>query len=177
MLPQKQDAGLEQGTRQCPACGAESRRAEARFCATCGRSLGGDYFPTDSLRASYRYARRPPALFETAFEGRAARRSRFARAAARQRREVMPTRNLNGASTTALAFATYALVPYVGILFCPGALLMGGIGLVRAYRAPHVGGGRASALGVLLGVLLLCAHLVLWWILYKVPEWTRTGPF
>lgn len=89
----------------------------------------------------------------------------------------MPTRNLNGASTTALAFATYALVPYVGILFCPGALLMGGIGLVRAYRAPHVGGGRASALGVALGVLLLCAHLVLWWILYKVPEWTRTSPF
>lgn len=191
MLPQKETAGLEQETRKCPACGAEARRAEARFCATCGRSLGGDYFPTDSLRASYRYERRPaapaPDVGREAAGGRrgpaaeedkwAARRSRAARTAARQRREVMPTRNLNGASTTALAFATYALVPYVGILFCPGALLMGGIGLVRAYRAPHVGGGRASALGVLLGVLLLCAHLVLWWILYKVPEWTRTSPF
>jgi hypothetical protein len=87
----------------------------------------------------------------------------------------MPSRNNNGASTTALAFVTYALVPYLGILFCPGALLMGGIGLVRAYRAPHLGGRRASMLGIALGVLLFCAHLLLWWILYKVPEWTRTA--
>jgi len=188
MLPQKQDPGLEQDTRRCPACGAEARRESARYCATCGRSLGGDYFPTDSLRASYRYERRPKAsasgrataavsFAAAAADGRAVRRARVARTVARERREVMPTRNLNGASTTALAFVTYALVPYVGILFCPGALLMGGIGLVRAYRAPHVGGGRASALGVLLGVLLFCAHLLLWWILYKVPEWTRTAPF
>ncbi len=188
MLSRQQDAGLEPQTRKCPACGAEARRESARFCATCGRILGGDYFPTDALRASYRYERRPAARASDAGRaaeeagfaasgGRAARRARVARTVARQRRDVMPSRNLNGASTTALAFVTYALVPYVGILFCPGALLMGGIGLVRAYRAPHVGGGRASALGVLLGVVLLCVHLVLWWILYKVPEWTRTAPF
>jgi hypothetical protein len=178
----------EASSRKCPACGAGARRDGARFCATCGRRLEGDYFPTDSLRASYRYERRPSAGAPDAGRageaarfvadgGRAARRARVARTMARQGGEVMPQRNLNGASTTALAFVTYALVPYVGILFCPGALLMGGIGLVRAYRAPHVGGGRASALGVLLGVLLLCAHLLLWWILYKVPEWTRTAPF
>ncbi len=189
MLPQKEDAGLERQMRQCPSCGAEARREAARFCATCGRRLEGDYFPTDSLRASYRYERRPTvsaasdegqaggAAQFAPVEGRAARRVRVARTVARQRGGLMPSQNLNGASTTALAFVTYALVPYVGILFCPGALLMGGIGLVRADRAPHVGGGRASALGVLLGVLLLCAHLLLWWILYKVPEWTRTAPF
>ncbi|HEU4597410.1 MAG TPA: hypothetical protein VFS10_19935 [Pyrinomonadaceae bacterium] len=174
MLPRKEEAGLERQTRQCPSCGAEARREAARFCATCGRRLEGDYFPTDAVRASYRYERRPVAA--QAVE--AGRRARVARTVVvRQRGEVMPSRNLNGASTTALAFVTYALVPYVGILFCPGALLMGGIGLVRAYRAPHVGGGRASALGVVLGVLLLCVHLLLWWILYKVPEWTRTAPF
>jgi hypothetical protein len=87
----------------------------------------------------------------------------------------MPLRNTNGASTTAMAFVTYALVPYLGILFCPGALLMGGIGLVRAYRLPQLGGRRASALSIALGVLLFCVHLLLWWILYKVPEWTRTA--
>jgi hypothetical protein len=87
----------------------------------------------------------------------------------------MPSRNNNGASTTALAFVTYALVPYLGILFCPGALLMGSIGLARSYRAPHLGGRRASALGIALAVLLFCVHLLLWWILYKVPEWTRTA--
>ena len=83
------------------------------------------------------------------------------------------TKNSNSASTTALAFVTYALVPYLGILFCPGALLLGGIGLMRARRTPHVGGRRASVMSITMGVLILCAQLVLWWILYKVPEWSQ----
>lgn len=183
---QAADAFFKTPARKCPACGAEARRDSARFCATCGRALGGDYFPTDSLRASYRYERRTETRTpETESNWAAASRESRARrtapvsagAGVRGRSEFMPSRNLNGASTTALAFVTYALVPYVGILFCPGALLMGGIGLVRAYRAPHLGGRRTAALGIALGLLLLCAHLLLWWILYKVPEWTRTAPF
>ena len=83
------------------------------------------------------------------------------------------TKNSNSASTTALAFVTYALVPYLGILFCPGALLLGGIGLVRARRAPHVGGRRASVMSISMGVVILGVQIVLWWILYKVPEWSR----
>ncbi len=89
----------------------------------------------------------------------------------------MPARNNNGASTTALAFATFALVPYLGILFCPGALLMGGVGLLRARRDPGLGGARASVTGIALGVVIFCAQLVLWWILYKVPEWSQQAPF
>ncbi len=89
----------------------------------------------------------------------------------------MPARNNNGASTTAMAFATFALVPYLGILFCPGALLMGGIGLLRARRDPGLGGARASATGIVLGVVIFCAQLLLWWILYKVPEWSQQAPF
>jgi len=78
----------------------------------------------------------------------------------------------------AFAFVTYALVPYLGILFCPGALLFGGVGLVRAWRAPQAGhAARASALGIALGLLVLCAQLLLWWILYKVPEWARQANF
>lgn len=81
-------------------------------------------------------------------------------------------------AATAMAFVTYALVPYLGILFCPGALLFGGVGLVRAWRAPRGAGAvRASALGFALGLLILCAQLLLWWILYKVPEWARSAPF
>jgi len=72
-----------------------------------------------------------------------------------------------------LAFVTYALAPYLGILFCPGALLMGSIGLLRASRAPSLGGRRASAMSIALGLLLFGIHLLLWWILYKVPEWSR----
>lgn len=85
----------------------------------------------------------------------------------------MPRRNDNGASSSSLACVAYALVPYLGILFCPGALLFGGVGLVRSLRTPRAGGRRESALGIALGVVILCAQLLLWWILYKVPEWSR----
>ena len=84
----------------------------------------------------------------------------------------------SGAAATAFAFVTYGLIPYLGILFCPGALVCGGVGLVRAWRAPHdARAARASALGVALGLLVLCAQLLLWWLLYKVPEWARGAPF
>ena len=93
----------------------------------------------------------------------------------------MQSRERGGASSSsALAFAAYALVPYIGILFCPGALLFGGVGLLRSLRAPHASSSssrRDSALGLFLGLVILCAQLVLWWILYKVPEWSRQGYF
>jgi predicted small integral membrane protein len=78
-------------------------------------------------------------------------------------------------SAAALAFVTYALVPYLGILFCPGAVLLGGVGLLRSRRTPHA--RRDSALSVVLGLAIFCAQLLLWWILYKVPEWSRRAPF
>ncbi len=86
---------------------------------------------------------------------------------------VQPVRNLNNASQLALAFATYALVPYLGILFCPGAIFTGCVGLMRVRHAPHLNGRRASILGIIAGTLIFCAQLFLWWILYKVPEWGR----
>jgi len=86
----------------------------------------------------------------------------------------MQTRSMGGITAKARAFATYALVPYLGILFCPGALLLGFAGLLRARRTPHASGARrSSALVFALGLLILCVQLLLWWILYKVPEWSR----
>jgi hypothetical protein len=88
----------------------------------------------------------------------------------------MQSRDRGGASSSALAFTAYALVPYLGILFCPGAVLFGGVGLLRSLRAPHAAASRRdSALGLALGLLILCAQLLLWWVLYKVPEWSRQG--
>lgn len=89
----------------------------------------------------------------------------------------MPRRSESGAAATAMAFVTYALVPYLGILFCPGALLFGGVGLVRAWRTPRAGHARAAALSLALGLLVLCAQILLWWILYKVPGWSRQANF
>ena len=81
----------------------------------------------------------------------------------------------DGASATALAFAAYALVPYLGILFCPGALWMGGVGLWRAQRAPHRTGRRGALTALALGLVLLATQVLLWWLLYKIPGWSRRG--
>jgi len=85
----------------------------------------------------------------------------------------MEDSNHNSASTTARAFATYALVPYLGILFCPGALVMAGVGVYQSYREPEPAGRNASYAIMLVNMLVLCAQLGLWWILYKVPVWAR----
>ena len=159
-----QKTASETFVRACPACGAGVRRGQAQFCATCGRSLlDGSYLPADALRASYHM--------------------QDARASAHYRMNIkntirsfsakFPAQNRNNASLTALAFVTYSLVPYLGILFCPGAVLMGGVGLVRSWRVPQLGGRRASYAGVIFGVMILSIQLLLWWVLYKVPQWAQ----
>jgi hypothetical protein len=80
---------------------------------------------------------------------------------------------LDAATATARAFATYAVVPYLGILFCPGAIVMGSIGLVYAYREPLTASRNSAYASMAAGVLLLAIQLFLWWILYKAPEWAR----
>lgn len=180
-------ANLEQGgelifaespRRACPACGSLARRESARFCATCGHSLGEDYFPTDSLRASYRFERRPAAaLLPTMPRKKRVEEVRRTRTHARTMRDSMPPRNLSGVTATARAFVTYALVPYIGIIFCPGALLLGVVGYLRASRTPNAGGRRDAVVSVVLGLVVLCAQIALWWVLYKVPEWSRQSPF
>ena len=172
-----EESGAENATRACHACGAGARRAEARYCSTCGHALGEDYFPTASLRASYRFERLSAARISGATRAPRLARARRGRSRANFRREAMPRENGSGVSATALAFVTYALVPYIGILFCPGALLLGGFGLLRSCRAPHAAARREYALSFALGLLILCAQLLLWWILYKVPEWSRRAPF
>jgi len=167
--------------RACGACGAPPRRSRARFCSTCGRDLSTEYVPADSLRASYRFERpRETSVFKAEARGARPRRQRrpWRRVGAKGSGvETMPRKNINGASTSALACVAYALVPYLGILFCPGALLFGGVGLVRSWRSPQAGGRRESTLGLVLGLVILCAQLVLWWVLYKVPEWSQQANF
>src|SRR5882724_3260502 len=81
--------------------------------------------------------------------------------------------NQNTASAIARAFATYALVPYLGILFCPGAVVMGSVGLARSYRMPQLGGRTGAYTSIVVGLVVLVVQLVLWWVLYKVPEWAK----
>lgn len=152
----------ERRARGCPACGAMARRDGARFCSICGRSLEDAYHPADGLRSSYHSGQRP--------------------AASRKLKEPPPGFQMapkfasahgNATAHTALAFLTYSLVPYLGILFCPGAVVLGSIGLARSLRAPQRGGRRASYASIFVGLLVLCVQVLLWWIIIKVPEWTK----
>lgn len=158
----------------CPACGTTARRIDARYCATCGRELGDSgYQPADALRASYH---------QQTFASHASTKMRSA-VAKPLPRQVAGVKNRssqkfviikhNGATSTAKAFVIYSLVPYLGILFCPGAILMGSVGLVRARRTTHKHGSRSAIHCVAFGLLIFGAQVFLWWLLYKVPEWGR----
>ncbi len=77
-------------------------------------------------------------------------------------------------ASTARAFATYSLVPYLGILFCPGAVVIGSLGVVRSYRANKTRERGACYASVVMGLAVMAIQVLLWWILYKVPQWART---
>ena len=77
-----------------------------------------------------------------------------------------------GLSATARAFATYSLVPYLGILFCPGAVLVGTLGVFRSYSSRGATSTRTACyVSTAVGFVVLLVQLLLWWILYKVPVW------
>ena len=79
---------------------------------------------------------------------------------------------LPGLAATARAFATYSLVPYLGILFCPGAVVVGTVGVFRSYSSPQMASARTACyLSTMIGVAVLIAQLLLWWLLYQVPTW------
>jgi hypothetical protein len=78
-------------------------------------------------------------------------------------------------AATARAFATYSLVPYLGILFCPGAVVVASVGLLRLSAKSLVDrdSRRICVSSLLVGVVLLAIQLTLWWVLYKVPIWAK----
>jgi hypothetical protein len=77
-------------------------------------------------------------------------------------------------TATARAFATYSLVPYLGIIFCPGAVVIGTAGVVRSYRSNQEKRHVCYA-STIVGVVVLGIQIFLWWILYRVPAWSGVG--
>ena len=82
---------------------------------------------------------------------------------------------MSGLAATAKAFATYSLVPYLGIVFCPGAVLLGTLGVVRSYRSYESSDPSRGVYGLslIVGLVVLAIQLLLWWILYQVPVWAN----
>ncbi len=160
---------LEPRPRACPACGGTPRRA-ARFCATCGRTLGcTDYLPTDQLRASYHLHQRHhlPQTNHLSQANHLPNKNLFISPLASA---FDPRCNLNSASAVALDFATYALVPYFGTIFCISAIVMGCVGLLAAVRTPRIGGHLASLFSIAMGLLTFCVQLFLWWTALRILD-------
>jgi len=150
----EEPGGREPVAVNCPACGAAARRASARFCATCGRGLRERaYAPADSLLASYHQQRnRPPMLFEST--------PASVSAPGAARRRVFDNEG-NTSAGIALVLVFSALVPFVGILFCPFAVFAGGFGLFEAWFEPRVGGTRLAASCIGFGLLIGGAQVLL----------------
>jgi hypothetical protein len=156
-------------------------RAAAKFCATCGRSLGDpDYRPADQLRASYRWRREeaPGARHDNPlaaiYEHRPAfaaphlpRQKSFTRAArAGRAREGYR----NAATEKAFVLVALCFIPFVGLLLAPCAVVLGCAGLVCASRASHRRGARAAAQAVAYGVVLFGAQVFICWALFGGAE-------
>ena len=154
---QRKPGGREVTALNCPACGTTARRADAHFCVTCGRGLRErTYAPADSLLASYHQQRnRPLVLFEAARVG-------------------LPVHDAgvrlfdnegNSSAAIALVLVFSALVPFIGILFCPFAVFAGGFGLFEACFRPRGGGARLSASCIVFGLLIGGAQVLLFRLL------------
>lgn len=148
----------------CPACGAEARRAGAHFCSTCGRALRERaYAPADALLASYhlQYSR-PPMLIERWMRGGTER------APAALPRTGAPRLITPG---SALVVVILTFVPFIDILFCPCAVVLGAANLRRAHlvRAAR-GGTRVAVFSIACGVLAFGAQSFLWWVLYLLTK-------
>ena len=139
----------------CPACGAQARRASARYCGCCGRHLRErDYCPADSLRASYRWPAVVPPRAQRA----------DARVAPRwQRRNEWTARGY--------VFLAYALLPVVGVAFCACAVVCCAAGLREAKRAGRATVAVEARRGVAYAVLLAGAHALLWLFVFTIPVW------
>ncbi|HEV2881923.1 MAG TPA: hypothetical protein VGX24_11650 [Pyrinomonadaceae bacterium] len=151
---QGKQSGRELAALNCPACGTAARRADAHFCATCGRGLRErTYAPADSLLASYHQQRnRPLVLFEAARVGLPVHVPLWPR---------MLDNEGNTSAAIALVLVFSALVPFIGILFCPLAVFAGGFGLFEACFRPRGGGARLAASCIVFGFLIGGAQVLL----------------
>ena len=136
----------------CSGCGAEKINPSHKLCPDCGKLISEGFHPLDAIRSSYNLQRKqllrlagaePEALFQ---------------------------RRGNPISETAWACTVYAMVPYLGILFVPLALALGGFGYVVSRRRLDIGAGRASLASIGVSLILLAIQILFWWLLYLIPE-------
>lgn len=80
----------------------------------------------------------------------------------------------NNLTAGAFAFVTFSVVPFLGVLFCPFALLLGICSWLQLARHPHPIRTVRPAIAVSLAVVISGVQLSLWWMLVNVG--TLGGP-
>jgi hypothetical protein len=136
----------------CSACGAKARRGEANYCLVCGKLMGEGYQPLDYIRSSYRLQQRG---LEVSSQAPA---------------EELFSRSKNSAADTAWACVVYSMVPYLGIMFIPFALIAAARGYFVSFKEPHRGGRQLAMTCVGVSLFVLAVQVLLWWLLYIIPE-------
>jgi hypothetical protein len=144
----------------CSACGASARRGAAKYCLDCGKLLSEGYQPLDTIRSGYGLQR---AALNTVSDTPMVGENLFEPA------------NSNAASQFAWACFVYSLVPYLGIVFVPFAVVSAFLGFAAASRKPEIGGGSQSLSILGMSILVLAFQLLLWWLLYVIPELGHNG--
>ncbi len=138
----------------CPACGAEAKRENAKYCRVCAKFLHEDYQPLDTLRSSGRLQGKS-FLIENA-----------------QREEIINLfpKNENTISETAWACLVYSLVPYIGILFVPLTMIIGIFGVAISLQRQNSAGRKLAFISFISSFVVLGIQIFLWWLLYFIPE-------
>ncbi|MBX3268361.1 MAG: hypothetical protein KF831_16810 [Acidobacteria bacterium] len=139
----------------CSACGTSVRFSEEKFCPVCNKLLSEDYQPLDSLRSSYGLQRQTLQMGE---------------AGVVSAEQVFGVRRENNLAELSWACFVYSLVPYLGILFIPVTFLLGTAAGIASVRRDDRAGMRLG-FGTVAGSLpVLAVQILLWWLLYLIPE-------
>ena len=141
----------------CSACGSIAMRKNANYCLVCGKVLGADYEPLDTIRSAH-HLQGKSFLIENAET---------------EEVEDLFARNENGVAQTAWASFVYSLVPYLGIVFIPFTLVVGSAGILHSYRYPKAGGRKLALVSMGLSFFVLLLQVFLWWLLYVIPDLPR----
>ena len=136
----------------CPGCGSEQASQPADLCLVCHKRIREGFQPLDAIRSSH------------GLQGR-----NLAYQTATVTPDLFTSEN-DGYASTAWACAVYSMVPYLGILFVPFAIGVGAVGYVATRRTPEPARDRKALVAIGVSLLILLVQLVLWWLLYLIPE-------
>jgi hypothetical protein len=87
--------------------------------------------------------------------------------------EVLFEENNNSMSEIAWAFTVYSIVPYIGILFVPFAVIGGIIAVYFSNKTPQIGGKKLAVNSLLSSFFIFFGQILLWYLLYLIPELSR----